>query len=83
VTVAAYREFTLLCDYPGCAAWFGKPGLDRPRTQLRKAAARNGWVHVPAASGHHRDDEDFCPVHPPGQAVKKEGDHDDHDDTRH
>ena len=65
MTAFVYREYTLLCDRPGCPAQFGpfQGNGDLSRAGLRKQAAKSGWAHVHREGYPRKDDKDFCPSH--------------------
>lgn len=68
MSTAMYREFTVLCDHPGCEEAFGPFGVDRSRAELRKLAGKAGWTHVHTEGLPRSRDEDYCPAHKPAGA---------------
>lgn len=64
MTAAEYREYTLICDEPGCGTAYGPFGVERPRAELRRLAGKVGWSHVRSPHGRKYDD-DFCAAHKP------------------
>lgn len=65
MTAIPYREYTLLCDHPGCTRQYGPFGVERARAALRRLARRDGWASVLTDGMSVSATRDYCPAHKP------------------
>jgi hypothetical protein len=70
VTAISYREYKLLCDWPGCYRDFGWMQREISRADVRKLAVKVGWTHVHEPGAARNWDKDFCPLHKPETEAK-------------
>ena len=66
-----YTEYTLLCDYDECTAFYGPFGVERSRAEMRKLAEKDGWTVLRSPIGASRG-FDYCPDNKPDESTKEQ-----------
>ena len=64
MSAVRYTEYTLVCDYDECKAFYGPFSVERSRAALRKLAERDGWTVLRSPAGPSGG-FDYCPEHQP------------------